>query len=695
MSSGTPTPPSRPSPIPPRASRRVLGSLNNPPPAALSRSPRNNTPPHRHPSPSASEVSLPASDLSLAATTNTSATPLTCPICAEEMMTLLQLNRHLDVQHTEVEEMEKDDITTWIKKRMLKAKQFQPLVVVERKLKGLDVFESNDAIARDGEFGPAANTTRMLNGNGNGGGDYGEKRDSDYYVTRQHWQPQRSDDRCADPLCSRPLGALNGCVNCRKCGRLFCEEHTMYQIKLSRSAQHEPVRGYWCRVCETCYKTREGYNDHNGVVRDSTEKFMEVRKGKVERRRLEIARLEKRLTKLTQLLVNPPPPNITSAISNTSRPHLQSTTSNFLKSALASTRLPNPLRDHRKSLEQSIVAWEDDSSVSSCPECLQSFHPLTQRKHHCRICGRIVCGDPRTGCSTEHTFDVAISDSSSPLTSSALTPTRIPNGVSPPTSTSEKPLVTTVSIRLCKTCATTLFAHTSFLSSLSSPPLIVRYYDTLTSYRNSLQSLLPRFQTLVTAAQSSPTPDNISTAEKAKKRILEALSKVEEIAKKVKDMEGLEGVGMILPKAVSLAALEWVRSREVEVRVAVGVLENVKREQAGKGLRARLRPNGAGHSRQSSVMSTTSVASAPSPLRNGVLSAGDGGVNGKMDREKREKELGEQIVVFEEQAYMLQGMLDEAKKMRRWDEVKVLFKSREELEGEVERVRSELEALGR
>jgi hypothetical protein len=38
----------------------------------------------------------------------------------------------------------------------------------------------------------------------------------------------------------------------------------MYQMKLSRSAQHEPVRGLWYRVCETCYKSREGYNDHNG-----------------------------------------------------------------------------------------------------------------------------------------------------------------------------------------------------------------------------------------------------------------------------------------------------------------------------------------------------------------------------------------------------------------------------------------------
>ena len=72
----------------------------------------------------------------------------------------------------------------------------------------------------------------------------------------------------------------------------------MYQIKLSRSAQHEPVRGYWCRVCETCFKSREGYNDCHGTVRDHTETFKQVRGKKVDRAYLEVSRLEKRLTKV-------------------------------------------------------------------------------------------------------------------------------------------------------------------------------------------------------------------------------------------------------------------------------------------------------------------------------------------------------------------------------------------------------------
>ena len=37
------------------------------------------------------------------------------------------------------------------------------------------------------------------------------------------------------------------------------------------------------------------------------------------------------------------------------------------------------------------IPWEDDSSVSICEQCQQSF-TFFRRKHHCRICGDIFCG---------------------------------------------------------------------------------------------------------------------------------------------------------------------------------------------------------------------------------------------------------------------------------------------------------------
>lgn len=267
---------------------------------------------------------------------------------------------------------------------MQKAKNFQPLAVLNQKLKGLDVFESNDAPTPPPSTHPygAAPPQEVVP----------VRRDPEEEVTRAHWQRPSYRDSCSDPVCPRQisgqitLGGNNTAVNCRSCGKLFCEDHTMYQMRLSRQAKHDPVRGIWCRVCETCYKSREGYSDHHGVERDHFSEFANIRRKRVDREHMEISRLEQRLTKLTQLLANPPPPD-------------ESAPSSFWSLSGA--------KNQRKTLEQSIVTWEEDAKVSHCPFCQQEFSTYTFRRHHCRMCGRVVCGDPKTACSTEIGLNVA------------------------------------------------------------------------------------------------------------------------------------------------------------------------------------------------------------------------------------------------------------------------------------------------
>lgn len=294
--------------------------------------------------------------------------------------------RHLDDNHQELPEVEQVEVKNWFEKQVVKAKKFQPLAVINQKLKGLDVFESNDAPVHP-SLQPTTNTVPRAPT-----AELVRQVDPDEVVTRTHWQKPGYNDLCTDPACGRRLGPNNGSVNCRKCGRLFCDEHTMYQMKLSRSAQHEPIRGFWCRVCETCYKSRDGYNDHNGLVKDHTSSFAALRSRKVDKQYLEISRLEKRLTKLTQLLANPPEDFITNGGS--------------LLNPLASL---SAQKDQRKSLEQTVVTWEEDTKVAKCPFCQQEFGSWSFRRHHCRICGRVVCADPKTACSTEIGLNVASS----------------------------------------------------------------------------------------------------------------------------------------------------------------------------------------------------------------------------------------------------------------------------------------------
>lgn len=386
---------------------RVLGSGKSLSPAVAANARPQHTRNTSFLSPSASSVSLDsqtsttplsseAEDLSSRVALNngpsaaaSASSRLMCPICNEEMLTLLQLNRHLDDTHQNLQEVEQEEVKDWFEQQIKKAKKFQPLALLNQKLKGLDVFESNAIVPSSVPSTPPRGT---LSGHASPAPTSVEPRviDPDEAVTKQHWQRQTSYDSCSDPLCGKRLGGTNGNVNCRHCGKLFCEDHTMYQMKLSRSAQHEPVRGFWCRVCETCYKSRDGYNDH-GLERNLTTEFAAIRRRTVDKAYLEVSRLEKRLSRITQLLANPPPP-----------PQDQSTRS-YLWSLAGS-------KDHIRNLEQSIVTWEEDAHVLDCPFCQQSFSQYSFRRHHCRTCGRVVCGDPLTGCSSEVALNVDTSE---------------------------------------------------------------------------------------------------------------------------------------------------------------------------------------------------------------------------------------------------------------------------------------------
>lgn len=328
---------------------------------------------------------------------------LVCPICGDEMLTLLQLNRHLDDAHQELPEVQQDEVKTWFDKQVLKAKKFQPLSLINQKLLGLEVFESNESTSTLAHHSVASASS-------------GQKApeappiDPDDLITKSHWQRPGPNDACTDPACGKRLGGLNGTVNCRSCGLLFCDEHTLYQMRLApRTAAHDPVRGLWYRVCETCYKSREGYNDHTGSSRDHAADFMKMRRVRVERQNLEIQRLEKRLTKLTRLLADPSEEALAAAAAVVAA----NSRGGSLLSPVAS--IATGQQNQRKALEQMVVTWEEDVAVAKCPFCQQEFGSWTFRRHHCRTCGRVVCADPQTGCSSELGLTISSSEYSPTL----------------------------------------------------------------------------------------------------------------------------------------------------------------------------------------------------------------------------------------------------------------------------------------
>ncbi|KAH8723712.1 FYVE zinc finger-domain-containing protein [Phaeosphaeriaceae sp. PMI808] len=556
---------------------------------------------------------------------------LVCPICNEEMVTLLQLNRHLDDNHQNLIEQEQDEVKNWFESQMQKAKKFQPLAVLNQKLKGLDVFESNDAPPPP----PSSSSTAPHQGHHD---PVSIRRDPEEEVTRAHWQRPSYRDMCSDPVCKRPLtsqivlGGVQVGVNCRQCGRLFCEEHTMYQMKLSRQAKHDPVRGIWCRVCETCYKSRDGYLDHYGFERNHFDDFSKIRRTRVDREYMEVSRLEKRLTKLTSLLANPPPAEDT-------------------PSSGGWFGLSGP-KNQRKALEQTIINWEEDVKVTNCPFCQQDFSTYTFRRHHCRMCGRVVCGDPKTDCSSEVGLNVSARGT---------------------TKTEKSDAQVDIDVRMCKDCKHTLFARGDFARELADKPKDQRSYENLTQFERGIRLLLPRFQKLLQALQdpdTPPTPQQLSDATKVRKRLIDAFSQFDTAAKRIRDLPTDSPTQQRLQKAVYHQAYSFLSLHMLPLRALPKILKHA----APQG-----RPNTGG---------------ALSAIKFNNQSAGSVVSSSEVSAiETEEKELRERLIVLEEQKFMVSEMVANATKHRRFDEVSSLAQNLEDLNVEIDQINGQLGQL--
>ncbi|KAJ4377144.1 carboxypeptidase Y-deficient [Didymella sp. IMI 355093] len=544
---------------------------------------------------------------------------LACPICNEEMMTLLQLNRHLDDNHQNLVEEEQDEVKNWFEEQMVKAKKFQPLAVLNQKLKGLDVFESNSSpTPPPGTHSRSASNTRA--------GHDTPPAPSSAETPRRKSQERIGSDQGIETQTA---------VNCRQCGQLFCEDHTLYQMKLSRAARHDPVRGIWCRVCETCYKSRDGYNDHHGLDRNHFDEFAKIRRKRVDREYMEVSRLEKRLTKLTQLLADPPPVDETPA-----------TGGGWFK---LSTVGINTAKDQRKALEQSIITWEEDAKVSHCPFCQQEFSSYTFRRHHCRMCGRVVCGDPSTGCSTEIGLNV------NPKKSEKAT-----DQIS-------------VDVRMCKDCNHTLFSRSDFEREMAEKPKDQRAYENLTQFERGIRLLLPRFQKLLTALQDPekpPTPQQLTDATKVRKRLMDAFAQFDAAAKRIRDLPTESPTQKRLQNAVYQQAYSFLSLHMLPLRSLPRILKHAapQGQPARGGALATIKAN---DRLGGSAVSSSEVSAM----------------------ESEEKELRERLIVLEEQKFMVSEMVADATKHRRFDEQTSLAQNLEDLNQEIDQINGQLSQL--
>eukprot|EP00128_Syssomonas_multiformis_P014665 Colp12_sorted_trinity150504_noHs@3099 len=123
------------------------------------------------------------------------------------------------------------------------------------------------------------------------------------FVTRAHWEPDSASESCREPGCSNLFkGVFARRHHSRRCGKLFCSDHCQLQMRLSANATPDAEHGVWCKVCKSCFETRDHFEQTEGQTRSHTKEFEKLRKKTISRIELETNKILSRLEKVGRWL---------------------------------------------------------------------------------------------------------------------------------------------------------------------------------------------------------------------------------------------------------------------------------------------------------------------------------------------------------------------------------------------------------
>ncbi|KAG1868796.1 FYVE zinc finger-domain-containing protein [Suillus tomentosus] len=285
-----------------------------------------------------------------------------------------------------------------------------------------------------------------------------------------------------------------------------------------------------------------------GVYRPRTDEFSEYRTKRVDEGRIEQTKLERRLEKLIALhfpVENSLEKGVgarkdevnvngrgmekrrASSFFNLDLKNMDA--SELWKGVLQSQMIQGSNGDTRAA-EQRITPWQDDAAVSKCPLCVASFHPLTNRKHHCRLCGTIICSLPpklpqrQSPCSVLFVVDAK---------------TRrieevgegVDYGVRRAGAGEEEKFLR--GVRICRSCRPVL-TRQQYWQEMASVPPFVRFYDAFISLEKEIEDAIPQFQDLLLTLSNDDQPTKEASA--ARKRLLDAFAQYDVLAKRIRDI---------------------------------------------------------------------------------------------------------------------------------------------------------------
>lgn len=298
--------------------------------------------------------------------------------------------------------------------------------------------------------------------------------------------------------------------------------------------------------------------------------------------------------------------------------------------------------------EQRITPWEEDSAVSKCPLCLASFHPLTNRKHHCRLCGKIICSLPPKApqrpamCSLLFFVD-----------SKTRKIEEVGEGVDYGVRRRNRPEGEDKflkSVRICRTCRPVI-QRQQYLQQVEDVPVFFKLYDIFINLEKDIEDSLPQFQELLLTLSHNDQPTKEASA--ARKRLLEAFAQYDRLSKQIRALPCPNGSG----------------SSQDRVQTSILTRASLFLQKNMFPLQSLPRPSALKDSQPPSNGSQSSLN--PAHIDHGLDIDPD-------------SELARALQPLLEQEALLGSFIDEAKAQRKFEDVKTLKRNQDEIRREIE-----------
>jgi hypothetical protein len=571
-------------------------------------------------------------NLAVNAADNSENDVLYCPICQESMISNTQLNRHLDDVHQDggLSGDNNKDMIVESQSTTNSSKKS-----TSRPKLNLDLHDDNRGFTLSEQVGTNTKTNPP------------KKQIFNTEISRAHWQHPNSSNRCSYPQCCTTLSIKNGIVNCRKCGKLYCNNHTKYKCLLVNGKNGHvdysfDSNGSWSRCCETCYFNKPDLQVGTQVKSiDIFDKFRLKRQQHMDVKQLQRNKTQSRFIRLTNKLI---------------KQKLSSKTD--IWSLINKSKLIN------SNANEITEYWENDDDVTNCAICYVKFNFIV-RKHHCRLCGKIVCDDSlgeRKNCSIIVPLSVFLE--------------KVPN-LNYSTLVHQNMKIiendSSVLFRCCKNCKNDILHEWKISnSSVPTPGLksIFDDFETLHILKLQIELMLPKYRLLV----KSSTVNNLDKQEqysyKMRNKLMVSLKDYENRTKNFKASYfslANDGKLLVAEKYLSYAKLVSNMYQSFIIFLQQNLIDYKELTSEYQELE-----------QKKLKLQQASLEEATVPRLT----------------KKQIRELREQLMVMNEQKFLVGNLIKDYTRLRKFDELAALEENKKELDLNIRDLESQLGDFG-